>query len=221
MPERRTKGTRGAALPKGLRLRAGDQLVLALLLVAASLAVHHTTAQRVLGAFLGVVLVIATARDLRSRRIPNWLTAPAALCALLVGAILHPSGLGDQAIAGLAAGGFLFIFATIYPKGLGMGDVKLAFVMGLYLSSSIAVAMVIGLVSSALAGVMVLLVRGMKEGRKTYLPLGPFLALGGAVAIIAGPQIVHWYSRDHTVSVQTTNSATVSGTLIKLPRHVT
>ena len=158
---------------KGLRLRTGDQVVLALVLVTASFAVHHTTAQRVLGAFLAVVLVIATARDLSSRRIPNWLTAPAALWALVVGAILHPSGLGDQAIAGLAAGGFLFIFAIIYPKGLGMGDVKLAFVMGLYLSSSIAVAMVIGLLGKR-AGRRdrAPVTRGVKEGRKIYLPLG-------------------------------------------------
>jgi leader peptidase (prepilin peptidase) / N-methyltransferase len=189
---------------KGLRLRAGDQVVLALVLVAASLAVHHTTAQRVLGASLAVVLVIATARDLKSRKIPNLLTGPAAIWALVMGVLLHPSGLGDQAIAGLAAGGFLFIFAVIYPKGLGMGDVKLAFVMGLYLSSSTAVAMVIGLLASAIAGVVVLVSRGVKEGRKVGLPLAPFLAIGGAVAIIAGPQIVHWYSQNQSLGVQVT-----------------
>jgi leader peptidase (prepilin peptidase)/N-methyltransferase len=193
MPEPRTKG---------LRLRAGDQIVLGLVLIAASLAVDHTTAQRVLGAFLAVILVIATARDLKSRRIPNWLTAPAALWALVLGAILHRSGIADQAIAGLAAGGFLFIFATIYPKGLGMGDVKLAFVMGLYLSSSVAVAMGVGLVGSAIAGVVVLLKRGLKEGRKVGLPLAPFLAVGGVAAILVGPEIVHWYSQNQLLSVQ-------------------
>jgi leader peptidase (prepilin peptidase)/N-methyltransferase len=185
---------------KRLRLRAGDQVVLVLVLVAASFAVHHTTAQRFLGAFLAVVLVVATARDLSSRKIPNWLTAPAALWALVVGAILHPSGLGDQAIAGLVAGGFLYIFAVIYPKGLGMGDVKLAFVIGLYLSASTAVAMAIGLLASALAGVFVLVTHGVKEGRKVGLPLAPFLAIGGAVAIIAGPEIVHWYSVNQSLT---------------------
>ena len=191
---------------KGLHLRTGDQIVLALVLVAASFAVHHTTAQRVLGAFLAVVLVIATARDLKSRKIPNWLTAPAALWALVLGAILHPSGLGDQAIAGLAAGGFLYIFAIIYPKGLGMGDVKLALVLGLYLSSSAAVAMVIGLIASALAGVVVLAIRGVKEGRKVGLPLAPFLAVGGVIAILAGPQIVHWYTKSQSVTVHASAS---------------
>ena len=205
MPEFRSRRPAGP-LSEGLRLRAGDQIVLALVLVAASLAVHHTTAQRVLGASLAVVLVIATARDLKSRKIPNRLTAPAALWALVLGAILHPSGLGAQAIAGLAAGGFLFIFAVVYPKGLGMGDVKLAFVMGLYLSSSVAVAMVIGLVASALAGLVVLATRGIKEGRKVGLPLAPFLAVGGVVAILAGPQIMHWYSHNQSVTVHTSAS---------------
>jgi leader peptidase (prepilin peptidase) / N-methyltransferase len=190
---------------KGLRLRAGEQVVLALVVIAASLAVHHTTAQRVLGASLAVVLVVATARDLKSRKIPNWLTGPAAVWALAAGALLHPSGLGDQAIAGLAAGGFLFIFAVIYPKGLGMGDVKLAFVIGLCLSSAAVVAMVVGLLGSALAGVVVLFTHGVKAGRKVGLPLAPFLAIGGAVAIIAGPQIVHWYSQHQALSVQVSN----------------
>jgi leader peptidase (prepilin peptidase)/N-methyltransferase len=182
-------------LTSGPRLRAGDQIVLALVLIAAAFAVHHTTAQRVLGASLAVVLVIATARDLKSRKIPNWLTGPAAFWALILGVLFHPSGVPDQAIAGVLAGGFLFIFAIVYPKGLGMGDVKLAFVIGLYLSSSAAVAMVIGLLASAVAGVLVLVSRGVKEGRKVGLPLAPFLAIGGVVAILAGPEIVHWYSQ--------------------------
>jgi leader peptidase (prepilin peptidase)/N-methyltransferase len=211
MPEPRTKGSGGSPVPRGPRLRAGDQIVLALVLVAASFAVHHTTAQRVLGASLAVVLVIATARDLKSRKIPNWLTGPASLWALVVGALLHPSGLGDQAIAGLVAGGFLFIFAMIYPKGLGMGDAKLAFVIGLYLSSAAAVAMVIGIVGSALAGVIVLFSRGVKEGRKVGLPLAPFLAVGGVVAILVGPEIVHWYSQHQALSVQVNNGVSSNG----------
>ena len=174
-----------------LRLRKLDQAVLALALSVADLSIHHTTAQKVLGAFLVLVLVPAAAIDLRTRKIPNWLTGPAAGLALVLGLILHPSGLPAQAFAALAAGGFLFVFAVLYPKGLGMGDVKLAGVMGLYLSASVSVALVIGLVASALAGLVVMQRVGITEGRKVGLPLGPFLALGGAVAILAGPQIVH------------------------------
>jgi leader peptidase (prepilin peptidase)/N-methyltransferase len=94
----------------------------------------------------------------------------------------------------VAAFAFLFLFALIYPKGLGMGDVKLAGVMGLYLAASVVVALFAGLCAAAVLGVGVLARRGMAEGRKTYIPLGPFLALGGIVGILAGPQIVHWYT---------------------------
>jgi leader peptidase (prepilin peptidase) / N-methyltransferase len=185
---------------KQLRLRGIDQAVLATVLVVAALTVHHTTVQRVLGASLAVVLVIAAATDLKRRKIPNWLTGPAALWALVVGLLLHPSGVPGQAFAGLAAGGFLFIFALIYPKGLGMGDVKLSLVIGLYLSGSAAVAMVVGLVASAVVGLFVIRQRGFKAGRKVGLPLAPFLALGGVVAILAGPEIIHWYVQHESLS---------------------
>ncbi|MGH2844388.1 MAG: prepilin peptidase [Solirubrobacteraceae bacterium] len=170
-----------------------DALVLAAVLVAADLATDHSTAGKVLGAFLVVVLVTATVTDLRRRKIPNWLTLPAAAWALVLGLILHPSGLPGQALAGLAAGGFMFVFAVLYPKGLGMGDVKLTLAMGLYLSASVAVALVVGLICSALAGLFVIRREGFAKGRKRGLPLAPFLAVGGVVAILAGPEIVHWY----------------------------
>jgi len=180
---------------ESLRLPRLDAAFLALALVLADFAIHHSTAQKVLGAFLAIVLVTATVIDLKRRKIPNWLTFPAAVLAVCLGLALHPSGLLDQVLAGLAAGGFLFVFAIIYPKGLGMGDVKLALVMGLYLSGSVAVAMVIGLVCSAIAGLFVIGKHGLAEGRKIGLPLAPFLALGGAVAILAGPEILHWYNQ--------------------------
>jgi leader peptidase (prepilin peptidase)/N-methyltransferase len=200
-----------ALRPDRIRLRTGDQLVLALVLVAASLAIHHTNEQRLLGACLGVVLVIASAQDLRRRKIPNWLTGPAALWGLVLGALMHPSGVPEQAFAGLAAGGFMFLFAVIYPKGLGMGDAKLALVMGIYLSDSVAVAMLVGLIVAALAGLAVIGDRGVAAGRKVKIPLGPFLAIGGAVAILVGPEIVHWYSQHESLSALWGHAMTSSG----------
>jgi len=183
-----------------LRLRTSDQVVLSLVLVAAALTIHHTNTQRVLGACLGVVLVIASAQDLRRRKIPNWLTGPAALWGLIVGALMDPSGLSAQAFAALAAGGFMFLFAVMYPKGLGMGDAKLALVMGLYLSAAVAVAMLIGLILAALYGLLVIGGRGVAAGRKVRLPLGPFLAIGGVVAILVGPEIIHWYAQHESLT---------------------
>jgi len=187
-PARRLRSTTST---DGLRLRLVDQAVLALALIVADLSVHHTGTEKVLGAFLVLVLVRAAAIDLRSRKIPNRLTLPAGIWALFLGLVLHPSGLPAQAVWGLIAGGFLFLFAVIYPKGLGMGDVKLATVMGLYLGHSVIVALLLGLLASAIAGLAVIARRGLAEGRKVGLPLAPFLAFGGAVAVLIGPQLVH------------------------------
>lgn len=189
-----------ALRPDRIRLRASDQVILALAIVAASLTIHHTNVQRVLGACLGIVLVIASAQDLRRRKIPNWLTGPAAVWALVVGALMDPSGLSAQAWAGLACGGFIFLVAVMYPKGMGMGDAKLALVMGLYLGSSVAVAMIVGLILAGLAGLVVIRNQGLAAGRKVKLPLGPFLALGGVVAILVGPEIVHWYASHESLT---------------------
>jgi leader peptidase (prepilin peptidase)/N-methyltransferase len=74
-----------------------------------------------------------------------------------------------------------------------MGDVKLAGVLGLFLGKSVGPALLIGLLAGSLFGVAVMARKGVKEGRKTTVPFGPFLALGGIVGILAGPSIVHWY----------------------------
>lgn len=156
--------------------------------------VRHRAHDVALGLVLLVVLVPVVFIDLEHRLIPNRITAPAAVAAIIIGLATRPSGFGAQVIAGVAAFAFLFLFALIYPKGLGMGDVKLAGVMGLYLSASVVVALFAGLCAAAVLGVGVLARRGMAAGRKTYIPLGPFLALGGLVGILVGPQIVHWYT---------------------------
>jgi leader peptidase (prepilin peptidase)/N-methyltransferase len=155
--------------------------------------VRHRTHDLVLGLVLLAVLMPVVFIDLEHRLIPNKITAPAAVAAIIIGLATRPSGFGAQLIAGVAAFAFLFLFAVIYPRGLGMGDVKLAGVMGLYLAASVVVALFAGLCGAAVLGVGVLTRRGMAAGRKTYIPLGPFLALGGIVGILAGPQIVHWY----------------------------
>jgi leader peptidase (prepilin peptidase) / N-methyltransferase len=85
------------------------------------------------------------------------------------------------------------VFVLAYPRGMGMGDVKLAGVLGLYLGASVAVALLVGVLAGVIVGAMVMARVGVAEGRKTAIPFGPFLALGGVVALFVGPQIVHWY----------------------------
>ena len=109
----------------------------------------------------------------------------------------RPAGVPEQLIAGAAAGGFLLVFALAYPRGMGMGDVKLAAVLGLFLGRSVAVAVLAGVLAGSVLGAAIMARRGVAEGRKTAVPFGPFLAFGGISALLAGPAIVHWYL--HTV----------------------
>jgi leader peptidase (prepilin peptidase)/N-methyltransferase len=167
-------------------------------LAVAVVLVKHTTADRALGLVLVAILIPIALIDLDQRIIPNRITLPAALIAIALGLILNPSGVPEQLIAGAAAGGFLLVFALAYPKGMGMGDVKLAGVMGLYLSRSVAVALLVAVLVGAIVGTAVMARVGVKEGRKTAVPFGPFLALGGVVALLVGPAIVHWYLHSMT-----------------------
>jgi leader peptidase (prepilin peptidase)/N-methyltransferase len=141
---------------------------------------------------IGVLVPIALI-DLEHRIIPNKITLPAAIAAIAIGLALRPSGVSEQLIAGAAAGGFLLLFALAYPRGMGMGDVKLAAVLGLFLGRSVAVAMLAGVLAGTIVGVAVMARRGVGEGRKTAVPFGPFLAFGGVLAVLAGPSLVHWY----------------------------
>lgn len=139
------------------------------------------------------LLVPVAAIDLEHRIIPNVLVGPAALVALAVVALLLTDSLSERLIAGVAAGGFLLMAALAYPAGMGMGDVKLAGVMGLFLGRAVGPAIFIALLAGTVVGVAIMARRGVAEGRKTAVPFGPFLVLGSLVALFAGEAIVDWY----------------------------
>jgi leader peptidase (prepilin peptidase)/N-methyltransferase len=140
-----------------------------------------------------LLLVPIALIDLDQQIIPNKLTGLGAVLALVIGALVDPGGLPEQLIAGVAAGGFLLLALLAYPAGMGMGDVKLAGMLGLFLGRDVGVAMLFGLLSGVLVGAVIMARKGTKEGRKTKVPFGPFLAVGGVVAMLVGPQIVDWY----------------------------
>jgi leader peptidase (prepilin peptidase)/N-methyltransferase len=131
--------------------------------------------------------------DLDHRIIPNKIIGPAALIGLAVAALVDPGGLPERLIAAVAAGGAFFAVALAYPAGMGMGDVKLAGLLGLYLGAAVAPALAVALVAGTVVGVAIMARRGVREGRKTAVPFGPFLALGGLVGVFAGHPLVHWY----------------------------
>jgi leader peptidase (prepilin peptidase) / N-methyltransferase len=146
----------------------------------------------VLGLMLIAVLVPVALIDLEYRIIPNKITLPAAIAAVVAGVILRPSAVPEQLIAGAAAGGFLLIFALAYPRGMGMGDVKLALLLGAMLGRTVPVAMLLGLVSGFVPAIFLFMRHGV-AARKIKLPFGPFLALGGVIALFAGHDLLSAY----------------------------
>jgi leader peptidase (prepilin peptidase)/N-methyltransferase len=163
-------------------------------LAAVTVAVHHDdTAALVLGLVLIAFLVPMALIDLDHRIIPNRLTGPAAIVAVVLGVALDPSGEVERLVAGAAAGGFFLVAALAAPGGMGMGDVKLAGVLGLFLGAAVAPALLIALVAGVLVSAVVIARKGVTGGRKTAIPFGPFLALGGIVAMLVGTGLMDSY----------------------------
>jgi leader peptidase (prepilin peptidase)/N-methyltransferase len=146
-----------------------------------------------LGLAFVLLLVPVTLIDLDYRIIPNVLMAIGAVVALALVLLTDADSTLEHVFAGLGAGGFLLIAALAYPAGMGMGDVKLAGVMGLFLGREVGAAMLIGLLAGSVIGLAIIARKGAKEGRKTAIPFGPFLALGGIAALFVGDEIVDWY----------------------------
>jgi leader peptidase (prepilin peptidase) / N-methyltransferase len=162
-------------------------------LAVAVVLTKHSAVDVALALVLVGVLVPIALIDFDHRIIPNKLTLPAAIAAVAIGAALDLRGVPEQLIAGAAAAGFLLVFVLAYPRGMGMGDVKLAGVLGLFLGRSVAVAILAGVLAGTLVGAAVMARVGVEKGRKTAVPFGPFLALGGLIGLFAGPAIIHWY----------------------------
>jgi leader peptidase (prepilin peptidase)/N-methyltransferase len=162
-------------------------------LCAGAVLAHDSAAGIALSIALILVVAPAALIDLEHRIIPNRLTALGAVLALALGLALDPSGEPQRLIAAAAAGGFLLLAALAYPGGMGMGDVKLAGVMGLFLGRAVAPAILIALLAGVVVGAVVIARRGVGAGRKTAVPFGPFLALGAVVATFVGQDIVNAY----------------------------
>ncbi len=154
---------------------------------------HESASGIVLSVTLILLIVPAALIDFEHRVIPNVITGPGAVLAVVLGTALDPAGEPARLIAGVAAGGFLLLAALARPGGMGMGDVKLAGMMGLFLGPSVAVAIFVALLSGVLVGAVIMARKGTSEGRRTTIPFGPFLALGALVAVFAGQPIIDLY----------------------------
>jgi len=168
------------------------EAVTAVLCIGAVLS-HESAAGIALGVLLILIVVPAALIDIEYRIIPNRITAAGAVLALIIGVVLDPGGEPERLIAGAAAGGFLLLAALAYPGGMGMGDVKLAAVMGLFLGRAVAPAILIALLAGVLFGALVIARKGSHEGRKTAVAFGPFLALGAIAGVFVGQPLVEAY----------------------------
>ena len=162
-------------------------------LCAGSVLTHHTAAGIGLSVALILIVVPAALIDLEHRIIPNRITALGAVLALAIGVAFDPAGEPARLIAGAGAGGFLLLAALAYPGGMGMGDVKLAGVMGLFLGAAVGPALLIALIGGVVLGAIVIARAGAEAGRKTAVPFGPFLALGALLAVFVGHPLVDVY----------------------------
>jgi leader peptidase (prepilin peptidase)/N-methyltransferase len=137
-------------------------------------------------------LIAVAGIDLEHRIVPNRILLPAALWALAAAALVATPDLPEYALAGAVAFLALLLAALAYPAGMGMGDVKLAGVMGLYLGLATAPALLAAFLAGSVVGVALIARQG--GDRKVGVPFAPFLALGGLIGLLAGPELIDLYS---------------------------
>jgi leader peptidase (prepilin peptidase) / N-methyltransferase len=179
------------------RVRSPVVLVGTALLAALVAASQASFALGVLRGVLVLVLVPCAVIDVESRIIPNRLTGPAALSALVLGLAVDSAHEPRRLVWAGLAGGFLLLAALAHPSGMGMGDVKLLGVMGLFLGRAVIVGLVLALIGNVIAGLVIARRRGLREARKTLLPFGPYLAVGGILAAFIGDPVIHAYLTTH------------------------
>src|SRR5215213_2388173 len=168
------------------------ELGLGALYVGTVLVLWDDSAEVALGLVFVTTLVAVTLTDLELRLIPNRILLVAALLGVAIAAVTDPAGLPERAAAALGAGGLLLLAALAYPSGMGLGDVKLAAVMGLYLGAEVAAGILVALLAGSLVG-LAMIARHGAAARKRAIPFGPFLAFGGVVGLLAGEQMIDWY----------------------------
>jgi leader peptidase (prepilin peptidase)/N-methyltransferase len=146
-----------------------------------------------LGVAMVLLLVPVALIDLDTQIIPNVLMIIGAVVAPAIVLLVSPDDIVEHLIACVAGGGFFLVAVLAYPRGMGIGDIKLAGVLGLFLGRAVAPAIFIALISGTLVGGLIMARKGVAAGRKTKVPFGPFLAFGAVVALFAGDAIVDWY----------------------------
>jgi leader peptidase (prepilin peptidase)/N-methyltransferase len=160
------------------------------LLIGACVLAFGLSAYAAVAGFFSATLVAVSVTDLERRIIPNRIVLPAAAVVVAAQTLLFPSP--EWALAAVGAALFLFLAALAYPAGMGMGDVKLALLLGAMLGRTVPAGMMIAMLA-ALVPAIVLLIRHGSAAGKMGIPFGPFLAFGGIVGLFAGDWILEAY----------------------------
>ena len=176
----------GARIP--LRYPAVEALTAAL--IVACVLRFGATAEAAVAAFFCSVLVAISAIDVEHRIVPNRIVMPSFVVVLAAQTAIEPSP--EWALGAAGASAFLLAAALAYPAGMGMGDVKLALLLGAMLGRLVAVGLMLGLLFAVVPAATLALRHG-RRARKMAIPLAPFLALGAVVALFAGEPILDWY----------------------------
>jgi leader peptidase (prepilin peptidase)/N-methyltransferase len=160
----------------------GVVAVTVIALAAASFAKFESIGQALVAAIFSGVLAVIAAIDLERRVIPNRIVLPAGIVVLLGNALRDPDAAWEYAVAAVAALIIAALLSVVTRGGLGMGDAKLCFLLGAGLGWNVLGAVVIASVGAFVAAVVILARRGL-GARKETIAFGPFLALGGIVAL--------------------------------------
>jgi leader peptidase (prepilin peptidase)/N-methyltransferase len=174
----------------GLRYLAVE--VLTAFLVAACFLHFGLTADAFVAAFFCATLVVLSAIDIEHHILPDKIVLPAAGVVFVAQLALHPDRWLEWILAPLGAALFLFAALLAYPKGMGMGDVKLCLLLGAMLGKLVLVALMIGMLS-ALVPAVILVARHGAAARKMAIPFGPFLAFGAVIALFFGGTLLDAY----------------------------
>jgi len=180
----------GCAAPISLRYPAVELATAAL--VAACFWHFGLTGDAVVASYFCAVLVALSAIDVERRILPDKIVLPSFLAVLAAQIALHPGQTPEWVLGAFGASLFLFAALLAYPKGMGMGDVKLALLLGAMLGKLVGVGLMVGMLAAMVLAV-VLVARHGAAARKMAIPFGPFLAFGAIVALFAGQAILDWY----------------------------
>jgi leader peptidase (prepilin peptidase) / N-methyltransferase len=135
------------------------------------------------GAFFVAALAVLSAIDIAERRLPNRIVLPSAVAVLAAQTVLFPDRTLEWIVAAIGASLVLLVPLLVHPAGLGMGDVKLALLLGAALGSAVITAFLVGFLAAAAYALLLLARHGLVARHRT-IPLGPFLAFGGIAAFL-------------------------------------